>query len=120
MVAASRKGEGGAKFNDAWHTDVSFDQRPPMASMLQADVLPSLGGDTLFISMYAAWDTLSDGLKALVDGLEAFHDGVSSFMPYLLDPGTRNGPKRLAKMKAEMPGCIHPETGKKALFVNRA
>jgi len=126
MLAVSRNGEGGSKYNDIWHADVTFDTTPPMASMLQAVTLPPLGGDTLFASMYAAWDALSPNLQNAVEGLQAFHDGVPNFMPYLLDPGTVNGPERLRKLKAEQPGAIHPlvvrhpETDRKALYVNRA
>ena len=126
MITASRNGEGGGKYNAIWHSDVSFDEAPPAASMLQAEILPPVGGDTLFISMYAAWEALSERLKAAVEGMEAVHDGIPNFTPYLLDPGTPNGRERLRKLKSRSIGCIHPlvvrhpDTGLKALFVNRA
>jgi taurine dioxygenase len=126
MTAITVKGQGGGKFNAIWHSDVTFDEAPPMASMLQAVTLPPLGGDTLFISMYAAWERLSPVLQNAVEGLEALHDGVPDFTRYLLDPGTPNGPERLEKMRAEKPGFVHPlvvrhpESRRKALFVNRA
>ncbi len=126
MIAASRRGEGGAKYNAIWHSDVSFDAAPPAASLLQAEILPPVGGDTLFVSMYAAFDRLCERLKPVVEGLEAMHDGIPNFTPYLLDPGTPDGPERLRRLKRESRGCVHPvvirhpETGRRALFVNRA
>ena len=126
MIAASRRGEGGGKYNDVWHSDVSFDETPPAASMLQAETVPPVGGDTLFISMQAAWEALAAPLKKAVEGLAALHDGIPNFTPYLLDPGTPDGPERLRGLKSRLAGCVHPlvvrhpETGLKALFVNRA
>ena len=70
MISASRKGEEGGKYNAIWHSDESFDEAPPAASMLLAEVLPPVGGDTLFVSMYAAWEALSGRLKAAVGGME--------------------------------------------------
>ena len=126
MLAASRGGAGGGKYNDIWHSDVSFDRTPPMASLLQAVTVPPAGGDTLFASMYAAWEVLSERLRHTVRGLRALHDGIPNFTPYLLDAGTPDGPARLEKLKREQPGFVHPlvirhpESGREALFVNRA
>lgn len=126
MLAVSRGGEGGAKYNDIWHSDVSFDRTPPMASLLQAVTLPPTGGDTLFASMSTAWEALSERLRRALRGLLALHDGIPNFTPYLLDPGTPDGPARLEKLKREQPGFAHPlvirhpESGREALFVNRA
>ena len=126
MLARTTKGAGSGRYNAIWHSDVSFEAAPPMASMLQAESVPAVGGDTLFASMYAAWEALSDRLKTAVEGLEALHDGVPNFTAYLLDPETPDGPERLRRLKAEQPGAAHPlvvrhpETGRRALFVNRA
>ena len=111
--------------NNTWHTDVSFDETPPAVSMLQALELPEVGGDTLFASMYAAFETLSTPLRDLVEGLEALHDGLPSFTRYLMDSGTPDGPERLARMREESTTAVHPvvrrhpETGRKALYINR-
>ncbi len=126
MIAASRGGHGGGKYNAIWHSDVTFDETPPAASMLQAEVLPPVGGDTLFASMEAAFGALSARLKTAIEGLEAFHDGLPNFTPYLLDPGTPDGIRRLDNLRREHTGCVHPvvvrhpETGRRVLFVNRA
>lgn len=107
-----------------WHTDHSYDQRPAKASLLYARELPPVGGDTLFSSVYAAYDTLSDGLKRTLDGLKAVHSSRHTFgygsradtepdlKGRLLNPDQ-------ATQDAEHPVAItHPETGRKALFVN--
>lgn len=126
MVAASRKGKGDSQYNDIWHSDGSYEEAPPLGSLLHPMTLPPVGGDTLFVSMYAAYEHLSDSIKSMIDGMQVFHDGVPTFMPYLLDPSVKDGPERLRKMKVEKPGCVHPmvirhpESGRPALFVSRA
>ena len=58
-----------------WHTDVSCVEEPPMGSVLHMQTVPPFGGDTLFASMSAAYDALSDRMKTYLDGLTATHDG---------------------------------------------
>ena len=58
-----------------WHSDVSCDPEPPMGSILYMHELPPVGGDTLFASMYAAYDTLSDTMKRFLEPLSAMHEG---------------------------------------------
>jgi taurine dioxygenase len=101
---------------NAWHTDVTCDPIPPMASMLLIKEPPvNGGGDTLFANMYLAYDLLSDVMKELLDGLVAVHDGA---IPYLgnyrvAPPGGQEYPRN------EHPVVVtHPETGKKVLYVN--
>ena len=101
---------------NAWHTDVTCDAIPPMASMLLIKEPPvNGGGDTMFANMYLAYDLLSDVMKELLDGLVAVHDGA---IPYLgnyqvAPPGDKEYPCN------EHPVIVtHPETGKKVLFVN--
>ena len=119
------KGIGAGKYNEAWHTDLSFHTRPPSVSILHALKMPELGGDTLYASMYAAYEALSEPFKQLVDGLEALHDGLPSYALYLSEPGIDDGAERLNRMKTQEPGAVHPvvrrhpKTGRKALYVNR-
>jgi taurine dioxygenase len=101
---------------NAWHTDVTCDAIPPMASMLLIKEPPvNGGGDTMFANMYLAYDLLSDVMKELLDGLVAVHNGA---IPYLgnyrvAPPGDKVYPRN------EHPVIVtHPETGKKVLFVN--
>ena len=60
---------------EQWHSDVSCDPRPPMGSILRLHTVPETGGDTLFANMYAAYEALSDRMRAFLDGLTAVHDG---------------------------------------------
>ena len=62
-----------ANIGSNWHTDHSYDQVPAMGSILYAREVPSVGGDTLFASMYAAYDALSDGLKQMLATMNAEH-----------------------------------------------
>ena len=101
---------------DAWHTDVSCDEKPPLGSMLYMKQTPDGGGgDTLFADMYRAFDTLSEPLQKFLEGLTAVHDGA---LPYLgsyhyAPPEGANYPRN------EHPVITrHAETGRKVLFVN--
>jgi len=72
---------------EGWHTDVSCDVEPPMGSILYIRQCPPRGGDTLFASMYAAYDSLSDRMKTYLDGLTALHDGESTYRGLYADAG---------------------------------
>ena len=98
-----------------WHTDQSYDAAPALGSILVARELPSTGGDTLFASMYAAYDALSDGLKQTLAGMRALHSsrhvfgyaGRNRAEPEL---ATRIGNPELALQDAVHPVVIrHPE-----------
>ncbi len=99
-----------------WHSDVSCDAEPPMGSILRLHTVPETGGDTLFASMYAAYDALSDRMKTYLDGLIAIHDGGPNYYRRASIDGrqeTRTFPRN------EHPVIrTHPVTGKKAIFVN--
>src|ERR1051326_230109 len=106
-----------------WHTDHSYDEAPALGSMLYAREVPQTGGDTLFASMYAAYDALSDGLKATLEGLRARHSSRHVFgagaMARRGDLNGRIGNPELATQDAVHPVVIrHPKTGRKALYVN--
>ena len=102
---------------EMWHSDVSCAAEPPMGSILRMFVVPESGGDTLFASMYAAYDALSDRMKSYVEGLTASHDGG----PYYRDVNRTIGRDDRGKKypEAEHPVIrTHPVTGRKCLFVN--
>ena len=102
-----------------WHTDHSYDVEPAMGSMLYAREVPPTGGDTLFASMYAAYDALSDGLKQTLEGLRAVHSSRHVFGQERGDLKGRIGNTHLATQDADHPVVItHPESGRKALYVN--
>ena len=99
-----------------WHTDHSYDEVPALGSMLYAREVPKTGGDTLFASMYAAYDALSDGLKALHSSRHVFGPAATARRGDL-EGRIRNA--ELATQDAVHPVVIrHPDTGRKALYVN--
>src|SRR3954449_2013436 len=102
---------------EGWHSDVSCDEEPPMGSILYIRRCPPRGGDTLFASMYAAYEALSDRMKAYLDGLTAIHDGEDAYRGTYKNAGMEDKP---IYPRAEHPVVrTHPVTGKKALYVNR-
>jgi taurine dioxygenase len=101
-----------------WHSDVSCDEEPPLGTMLQIHVLPEIGGDTLFANMYAAYDALSAPIRQLVTGLTAVHESEHVYRGRYSDRGVDDRGK--AYPSAVHPVVrTHPETGRKALYVNR-
>lgn len=105
-----------------WHTDHSYDEAPAMASILYAKETPDVGGDTIFASMYSAYEALSDGLKEMLLGLKAVHSSRRAFGGNRTDETTKSGRignPDLATQDAEHPVIItHPLSGRKALYVN--
>jgi len=101
-----------------WHSDVSCDEEPPLGTMLQIHVLPDLGGDTLFANMYAAYNALSAPMQHLLTGLTARHESEHVYRGRYADRGVDDRSK--VYPQATHPVIrTHPETGRKALFVNR-
>lgn len=107
-----------------WHTDHSYDQEPALGSVLVARELPELGGDTLFSSMYAAYEALSDGLKETLLGLRAVHSSRHVFGAagaYRAAGADMFANAEQATQDAVHPVVIsHPISGRPALYVNRA
>jgi taurine dioxygenase len=102
---------------EGWHSDVSCDPTPPMGSILYIKQTPPKGGDTLFASMYAAYEALSDRMKAYLEGMIAVHDGEENYRGTYAYAGVGDKP---SYPRAEHPVIrTHPVTGKKALYVNR-
>ncbi len=122
-----------------WHTDHSYDQDPAMGSILVARELPASGGDTMFSSMYAAYDNLSDGFKEMLGSLNAVHSATHIFgsgpsgYAAQTDAGASSGADAkddgrignaavadLMKDVIHPVVVTHPLSGKKALYVNPA
>jgi taurine dioxygenase len=101
-----------------WHSDVSCDQEPPLGSILHLHTVPPSGGDTLFASMYAAYDSLSPPFKAFLEGLTATHSGEHVYRRTnaLLGVDDRN---RVFPKTSHPIVRTHPVTKRKALYVNR-
>ncbi len=109
---------------DQWHTDVTWTPEPPKVALLRATVIPDRGGDTMWGSMTAAYDALSQPIKTLLDGLKVHHHSVD-FLESVIRKIGREKADALgmeAKLNAEYPGIdhpmirTHPETGKRTLF----
>jgi len=99
-----------------WHSDVSCDPEPPLGSILYMLEVPPVGGDTLFASMYAAYEALSAPLRRFLEGLTALHDGETTYRGRY--EGMKDSPVQYPS--AEHPVVrTHPVTGRQTLFVNR-
>ena len=123
IVMISREPGDTRVVGEDWHTDTTMMPKPPMGAILYAIEVPPFGGDTLFANQYLAYETLSDGMKRLIDGLRAIHSDR-----LVAGPQSRASVGRSTKARHDdawretvstHPMAIrHPETGRKALFVN--
>ncbi len=102
-----------------WHTDMSYLPDPPKASALYALEVPADGGDTIFCSMYAAWDALPGTLQRRVEGLRVKHDGTFNSGGYVRHGVTPTGDPRTSPGTVHPLVCIHPETGRRTLYLGR-
>jgi taurine dioxygenase len=101
---------------ERWHSDVSCDPEPPMGSILNLKVIPPVGGDTIFTSMYAAYDALSAPMKEYLSKLTAIHDGTRN---YTRTNNIIGAPTNKTFPRAEHPVIrTHPVSGRQAIFVN--
>ncbi|MEU6455408.1 TauD/TfdA family dioxygenase [Streptomyces sp. NPDC047065] len=112
------KGAGDAPtYENVWHTDVTFRERPALGAVLQLREVPPFGGDTMWADMAAAYDNLPPEVKERIDGARAVHDFIPGFARFY-------GPERLAPHQDLFPPVehpvvrTHPETGRRMLFVN--
>ncbi len=119
QVVRLEKGPKLGGFENIWHSDVTWRVNPSLGSILRAVEVPAVGGDTLWSDMAAAYDGLSDEMKERIDDLVAVHDWINSFGRGM-DQATRDG------LRPDFPAVehpvvrIHPETGRKTLYVNQA
>jgi taurine dioxygenase len=105
------------RYENAWHTDATWRESPPMGAVLRCVECPPVGGDTMWANMERAYENLPDRVKAQIEGLRASHSIESSF-------GAAMPIEKRKALKAQYPDAehpvvrTHPETGAKALFVN--
>lgn len=112
-------------FGGGWHSDWSFQPAPPKYTILMAKDIPPYGGDTVWACQYRAYETLSEGLRNTLDGLRVVHSARRSYAPAGNLDRTSAGRTMQIDMSEDAydehvhPAVItHPETGRRALFVN--
>ena len=105
-----------------WHSDLSYKAEPSLGSLLHAQTLPAVEGDTLFVSMAAAYDALDDETKAQIERLTAVHDytarNLAQQAKSTLRPGLTADQAKTVPPVVHPVVRVHPATGRKALFVN--
>ena len=110
-------------FGGVWHSDTSYLDCPPMGSLLVAREVPEAGGDTLFANMSMAYEALSPGMQRLLAGLRGVNSSKKADVTRTREDRVRDDGKAGARRQyaAEHPVVrTHPETGRKALYVNTA
>ncbi len=110
-------------FGGIWHSDTTYLEQPPAATMLVAREIPSHGGDTLFANMTLAYETLSDGMKKLLEGLRYISSSAKADVSRTREDRIKDSKRDDAKTLYEASHPVvrtHPETGRKALYVNVA
>jgi taurine dioxygenase len=110
-------------FGGIWHSDTTYLPQPPMGSMLYAQVLPPFGGDTLFANQYQAYDELSETFKQMLSGLRGLSSSAKADVSKTREDRLKTDAKGAAPESIESSHPMvrtHPETGRKALYVNVA
>lgn len=113
-------------FGGLWHSDMSYSSTPPLGSVLYSKVIPPYGGDTMWASMYRAYESFSPAFRNMLESLNAVHSPVKSYgsngvLTNNADPAHKMDINTGSGADAEIVHPvvrIHPETGKKALYVN--
>jgi taurine dioxygenase len=122
IIAVTKLPHETVNFGGIWHSDTAYLERPPMGTLLLARQVPPVGGDTMFANMYAAYEALSPGMQRLLDGLRAVHSSALADVSATREDRIRDsGADGSDEYLAEHPVVrTHPETGRKALYVNVA
>ena len=110
-------------FGGVWHSDTTYLAQPPMGSMLVSREVPAQGGDTLFANQYLAWESLSDGMKTLLAPLRGVSSSAKADVTRTREDRVRSDGTAKARDPLEAVHPVvrtHPETGRKALYVNVA
>ncbi|MEK9673410.1 MAG: TauD/TfdA family dioxygenase [Rhodospirillaceae bacterium] len=109
---------GRARAGTYWHSDVSFRERPAQASILYGIEVPPIGGDTVYANMTAAYEALSDGMKAMIADLRAVHDfqtiAAKQYAQPIIVEDDFDGSNRALHPVVR----THAETGRKSIFIN--
>jgi taurine dioxygenase len=113
-----------SNFGGMWHSDTTYKPDPPKATMLYCRETPEAGGDTVFACQYRAYEALSAGLRDMLSGLNGVSSSAknaSALRGTHLATGSMQGTGKDDTMTASHPAVrVHPETGRRALYVNRS
>jgi taurine dioxygenase len=123
IIAVTKLPHETVNFGGIWHSDTVYLEQPPMGTMLVAREVPPYGGDTMFANMYAAYDALSPGMQRMLDGLRAMHTSALADVSKTREDRIRESGDAAVDREyvSEHPVVrTHPETGRKALYVNVA
>ena len=122
IIAVTKLPHETVNFGGIWHSDTTYLERPPMATMLIAREVPPFGGDTLWANMYAAYETLSSGLRGVLEGLRSVASSALADVSKTREDRLRDSGQAAPQgYLAEHPVVrTHPETGRRALYVNVA
>jgi len=123
IIAVAKLEHERVNFGGVWHSDTTYLPEPPMGTLLVACEVPAVGGDTLFANQYLAYETLSDRMRAMLDGLTGVSNSAKADVTRTREDRVKSAGTSLARkdLVAEHPVVrIHPETGRKALYVNTA
>jgi taurine dioxygenase len=121
-LRAPSGGEENLRLANAWHEDLSYTYDPPLLGILRAVQVPDRGGDTMWVNLYKAYDTLSEKMKEIVGGLQAWHDVTKTYRRQELQQ--EGGAERYWQTFRKTPPALHPlvvthpETGRKLLYVS--
>lgn len=121
-LRAPSGGEDNLRLSNAWHEDLSYTYDPPLLGILRAIQVPDRGGDTMWVNLYKAYDTLSERMRGIVESLSAWHDVTKTYRRQELQQ--EGGAERYWQTFKKTPPALHPlvgthpETGKKLLYVS--
>lgn len=123
IIAVAKLEHERSNFGGIWHSDTTYLEQPPKGTLLVARQVPPQGGDTLFANQYLAYETLSPRMRAMLDGLRAVSSSVKADVSRTREDRIKSDGTAVARMElsAEHPVVrTHPETGRKALYINVA
>jgi taurine dioxygenase len=123
IIAVSKLEHERNNFGGVWHSDTTYLDQPPLGTMLVARELPPYGGDTLFANQYMAYEALSDGMKAFLDGATGISTSAKADVSRTREDRVKSDGTEAARktLQARHPAVrTHPETGRRALYVNTA
>jgi taurine dioxygenase len=122
IIAVAKLPHETVNFGGIWHSDTAYLERPPMATLLLARQVPPCGGDTLFANLYAAYETLSPGLRRTLDELGAVHSSARADTSRTREDRIRDSGGDADQVHEAVHPVVrtHPETGRRALYVNEA